>query len=305
MTIRDMQIFIEVAKTCNMTAAGKNLYLSQSTISQVILSIEKQYGVRLFDRLTRKLIITKQGEALLEYCKQILTLHTRLEYELRYASEKYIRIGATLISLSSILMNDIWGQYHQVCPDIKTQIIVEENDILSFKLQSDELDIAVTEEPIYHPDLVCQRICEDTFVLICPQGSEFSGRSSIQLQDLHGHCLIMREKGNPTRDLFEQTLLERKLQFDVKSYRNIDIIKTKVSQGEGVSIMASRLITSEVQQGLLQGIPIQDFSLKRYFYAVYHKDLHITPYIESFLRTCQTATCLQPKAAAPTELAVL
>lgn len=290
MTIRDMQIFLEVSKTCNMTAAGKNLYISQSTVSQTILSIERQYEVRLFDRMTGRLIITKQGAVLLEYCKKILELHKRMEYELRYASEKYIRIGTTLISLSSILINNIWVSYHRACPNVKTQICVDESDVLLFKLQNSEVDIVIIEEPLQHPDLVCHKIAEDSFVLICGRDSEFFNRTSIRMEELQDCQLIMREKGNPTRDLFEQFLLDRNLRFNIINYSNIDIIKAEVSAGKGVSIMARHLFTTELQQGLLHGIPILDFPLKRYFYTVHHKNLHMTPYIKGFLQVCQAVT---------------
>lgn len=288
MTIRDMQIFIEVAKTSSMTAASKNLYISQSTVSQAILSIEHQYDVLLFDRLTKRLLITKQGTVLLEYCRQILELHRRMEYELQYASEKSIRIGATLISLTSILMNEIWGNYHRACPDIRTQICVEESQILLYKLQNSELDIAVVEDPPSRPDLVYHQFAEDSFVLICGRKSEFFGRTELELEELQGRRLIMRERGNPTRDLFEQNLTERNLRLDIESYWNIDVIKTEVSANRGESILASRLAAPEIQCGLLHTVPIRDFSLKRYFYAVHHKSLHMTPYVDKFLRVCQS-----------------
>ena len=79
MTMREMQIFLEVARTLNMSTAGKSLYLSQSTVSQSILNIERRYNVQLFRRQSKYLILTKQGKILQDYCHQILELHRRLE----------------------------------------------------------------------------------------------------------------------------------------------------------------------------------------------------------------------------------
>lgn len=63
MTMREMQIFLEVARTLNMSTAGKSLYLSQSTVSQSILNIERRYNVQLFRRQSKHLILTKQGKS--------------------------------------------------------------------------------------------------------------------------------------------------------------------------------------------------------------------------------------------------
>ena len=64
MTMREMQIFLEVARTLNMSTAGKSLYLSQSTVSQSVLNIERRYNVQLFRRQSKHLILTKQGKIL-------------------------------------------------------------------------------------------------------------------------------------------------------------------------------------------------------------------------------------------------
>ena len=74
MTFRHMMIFREVAACCNMTAAAKNLYLSQSTVSLAVAEIEKTYQIRLFSRLGKRLKLTEQGELLLHYVDRILAL---------------------------------------------------------------------------------------------------------------------------------------------------------------------------------------------------------------------------------------
>ncbi|WP_236251320.1 helix-turn-helix domain-containing protein [Peptoniphilus harei] len=57
MTIRDLEIFIEVCKTKNMSNAAKNLKISQPTVSHAISQIENEYNVKLFDRISKKLYI--------------------------------------------------------------------------------------------------------------------------------------------------------------------------------------------------------------------------------------------------------
>ena len=70
MTIRHLKIFIEVAETGKMSAAAKNCYLSQPTVSQAIRELEEHYGVLLFERLSKRLYITESGKKLLTYARQ-------------------------------------------------------------------------------------------------------------------------------------------------------------------------------------------------------------------------------------------
>ena len=62
MTIRHLKIFIAVAETGLMSAAANRLYLTQPTVSQAIRDLEDHYHVQLFERLHKKLYITKEGE---------------------------------------------------------------------------------------------------------------------------------------------------------------------------------------------------------------------------------------------------
>ncbi len=288
MTIREMTILLEVAKYNNMSAASRTLYISQSTVSQTILDIEKAYNVKLFERLSKKLVITEQGKIFIDYSKKIIGLYTEMEEAIKNSLGKVIRIGTTLITISSIL-NEIWSDYHYHCPDVKTKMIVDDNYILKNKLLNGEIDFVLTEEIFDHEYLVCSKIAEDDFVFIYNEHSEFCNRSSISLKDLSEHPLIMREKGNSTREYFEHALAARGYKFQLKEvYRNIDSIKFEVNNSKAYSIMAKKLFINDVKLKNLRYCTISDMVLKRYFYIVYHKDTFLPPHFKKFIRVCHS-----------------
>lgn len=285
MTMREMQIFLEVARTLNMSAAGKSLYLSQSTVSQSILTIEKRYNVQLFRRQSKHLILTKQGKILQDYCHQILELHRRLEYDLQHNNEKSLRIGTNLIVARSIF-GELWNSYHLVCPDIQTTVSLEENAALLLKLQNYELDSVIIDQPCSIPELVCQEIADDKFLFICGKNSRFAHYEKVFFSDLEEENLYMLAPGNPTRNSFEQSLQGHHLMLHITNFSNIDVIKSKVIANEGVSIMASGQFKIEAKLGYLYGIPMPELDFKRHFYEIHHKDLRILPHIQSYLDTC-------------------
>lgn len=286
MTIRDMTILAEVAKHNNMSAASRNLYISQSTVSQTILDIEKYYNVKLFERLSKKLVITEQGKIFVEYSNKIINLYAEMETVIKNSNEKTIRIGTSLITSSSIL-NETWSNYHNHCPDVKTMINIDDHYPLKNKLLSGELDFVLTEEFYEHDYLICQKFAEDEFVFIFNDSSEFYGKTSISLKELSDKPLIMREKGNSTRDYFEHSMISNGYKFHLKnSYRNIDIIKSEVNDGKAVSVMAKKLVENDLKNKHLNYCEITDIDRKRYFYIVYHKDTYLNHHFKNFIRVC-------------------
>lgn len=286
MTIREMTILTEVAKYNNMSAASRSLYLAQSTVSQTILDIEKHYNVKLFERLSKKLIITEQGKIFVDYSRKIIDLYAEMEEALKCSNEKIIRIGTTLITSSSIL-NETWSNYHNYCPNVKTKIIIDENYALKNKLLNGELDFVLTEELYDHDYLICNQFSEDDFVFIFHKDSEYCKKASISLCELSEKPLIMREKGNSTRNCFEYAMMAKGYHFCLEnSYRNIDIIKAKVNAGEAFSVMAKKLVEHDPKNTQLRYCAISDIDIKRRFYIIYHKDTFLAPHFKDFIRQC-------------------
>lgn len=289
MTIRDIEVLLEVARCGNMTAASKNLYITQPTVSQVIVGIEKEYGVKLFERRNKKIYLTEQGRIVAAEAEKVMRAYRGLENTMRFASEDIIRIGMNLITSSSIF-DDIWSNYHRTCYNVKTTIVLEDDFWLKNKLVEGELDFVLSQNCYTHSDIRNEVFAEDSYVMICGRGDPFCALSSVTLPELKDRSIIMREVGNPTRDLFDQINAERGCGLQIAhEYMNIDIIKAEVIKGGCVSIIAKKLITSELACGLLHACEITDLTEKRYFYINYHKDLKIKPHHQTFIEVCRNA----------------
>ncbi len=280
-----MKILIEVVRFNNMTAAAKNLYISQSTISQTISAIEDQYDIKIFDRTPKKLIITSEGLALLDYCKKIVDLHEQMEFTLKHVKQISISIGATIITASSIL-SEIWFEYHVNCPEVKSRLIMDELDALKFKLLNCKLDFILTEEEIIHPDLICAQFCTDDYTFVCHQNHPMADRKSITLSELAGEPFLLREEGNLTRTLVEQVMNEHNIPYTIKNcFNNIDSLKLGVIRGEGVSLLASKLTNISGHENKLISIPITDFPHKRKIFVIYRRDTDFKekPHLKKFV----------------------
>jgi len=87
LTLRNFEIFVTVCDDLNMTEAAEGLYISQSAVSQAISELETHYGVRLFERFSRKLYLTSAGAKLYGYARHMIGLNGDIEKEMRALSE--------------------------------------------------------------------------------------------------------------------------------------------------------------------------------------------------------------------------
>lgn len=285
MTIRSLKIFVEVAESGKISETARKLFITQASVSQCISEMEKEYNVRLFERLSKKLYLTPNGEQLLTYAKQLLIYHKMVDdFLLQSTKERVLRVGASL-SIGGSILSDLITLMKQQYPDVRYQIVVARNSIIEEKLLANDLDICLNDVQPKSEDLICTPIMRDTLVLICDRNHPFWGRKSIMLKDLANENLIVRDNtnNNPTR--LEQYLNEADIPYHV-SWVCADTLASKkaVSCGHGISTISQRLVRDEIEQGLLWSLEILDVNMNRTFNVMYHKDKFLTDYMKDFIQ---------------------
>ena len=151
MTIRHLKIFIEVAETGKMSAAAKNCYLSQPTVSQAIRELEEHYGVLLFERLSKRLYITESGKKLLTYARQTVRSFELLDEAMREdRMVDRLRIGAT-ITVGNCLLSEMISHLRKEKPELELYAQVGNTRKIQENLLNSSLDIALVEGIITHP----------------------------------------------------------------------------------------------------------------------------------------------------------
>ena len=92
MKLRHLNIFIVVCEEMNMTKAAERLYMSQPSVSQVVMELESHYESKLFERLSRKIYLTDAGRELLTYAYHIRGLNEELEEKSKLLANRIIDI---------------------------------------------------------------------------------------------------------------------------------------------------------------------------------------------------------------------
>lgn len=287
MTIRHLRVFIAVCDYGKMSVAAKKLYIAQPSVSQAISEIEQHYGVKLFERLSKKLYITEAGKQLLSYARHIVALFDEMELNIKDKSKNSsLKIGAT-ITVGTCVINDILKDFEKKNPEAATQIFIENTGIIEDMILKSQLDIGIVEGEIKNSDIVTIPIHSDELVLVCSDSHQFSTVKSINIEQLENLNFILREKGSGTRDLFEKALYKANVNIKQRWIcSNSEAIKNAVIEGQGLTVISKMLVEKELQNKKLHSISINDVKLNRSFNLVYHKNKYLSPHIKSFISIC-------------------
>ena len=171
MTLRHIRIFLAVCDhDCNVTRAAQALYMAQPAVSAAIRELEEEYGVRLFDRISRRFSITEAGRRFYQYARQMDALYGDMDREMRgWNTRGLLRVGCS-ITVGSRMMPEIVRAFGEDHPETEVQVVVEQSEQLEKRLLRNDLDFAVLEGIVHEPGLVGEEFLEDELLPVTAAG---------------------------------------------------------------------------------------------------------------------------------------
>lgn len=277
MTIRHLKIFTTVADAGGMSKAAKELHITQPSISQAIAELEKYYGVKLFERLSQKIYLTKEGELMLSFSRHILDSFEQMEKAMNQAVEKSsLRIGCS-VSVGTCLIEEILDEARERIPQCQISVVVANSSEIERAILTNEVDIGIVEGILKNKDLVITPVCEDELVVVCGRQHPLGRETIVTLDMLQGQDYASRESGSAERNQYEKLFEEAGLQLNrVFCSTNTEAIKNAVIHGRGIAVFSRRMVKEEVARGEMLVIPVCDISVKRNIDLVMHKNKYIS-----------------------------
>lgn len=239
MTIRHLEIFVQVYREKSITRAAEKLYMTQPAVSVAIRELEKQYDVALFERLGRRLYVTGAGEALYARAVQMLEEFRGLEQGLERKTA--LRVGSS-VTLGNFLLPRVAAEWQMRHPESPLQVTVANGGRLQQMLRDNLLDVAVIEGAVNGAELETRAFRQDRLVLVLPQEHPLTVPEHITLAQVLEYPLLVREEGSAGRRCLEQVLARRGLQAE-RRWESIDTqaLLQAVAQGLGVAFLPREL----------------------------------------------------------------
>ena len=285
-TIRQLQVFAEVAERLSLARVAERLNLTPSAVSFQIKQIEAQAGFALFERVGRKVALTDAGTLLLGYARLVLrSLHDadQAMTDLRGLTGGRVRLG--LVSTSKYIVPHMIARFRTAFPGVTVQLTEGNRSRVLALLTSGVIDLAVMGQPPDEADVIAERFAPHPSVIIAPAGHPLGTAPRLPASALADEPFVVREDGSGTKamaDKFFQDVGVSPSAAMVSSSN--EMIKQAVIAGMGLALISQHTVSLELALGLLITLPVEGFPLMRSWYIVQRRTLPLLP-VQARLRS--------------------
>ncbi len=290
-TFRQLEIFIAVAETKQVTRASKNLYLTQSAVSMALSELESQLSGPLFDRHGRSLLLNDRGRYLLPLAKEIIYQVVNVESMLTERRDSVA--GSLKVVASSTIGNYVLpyliGSFMRLHTEAHIDMLVANTLIAEKMVQKGEADLGFVEGGISVDSLRAVPWFEDELAIIVSPSHPLGQKELFRIpEDLRETKWVMREKGSGTAEIFTKKLGRHAdiLQV-VTTLGHTEAIKKAVESGAGAACLSQLTVCREAEQGWLKILPIEGLDMRRQLRIIQHKEKVVTRLMDEFLSFCE------------------
>lgn len=247
MELRQLKYFVKVAEVLNFSEASRQLYITQSTLSQQIKQLEDEMGTRLFNRTSHSVTLTEAGAELLPYAQNTIRsadLCMARISDLNEMSVGTLNIGVTY-SFSPILTETIISFMRQY-PHIKLNIYYKPMEELMDMLRKQSVDFALAFKPTKPIEGIESHILfQNCLSAIVDRSHPLAAQDRVTLQDLEKYDLALPAQGLQARNYFDQIISSHKNLRVRVELNEVNILLKLLRQTQLVSVLAEATINNE------------------------------------------------------------
>lgn len=286
-TLRQLEVFLAVARTQNISRAAEALSMSQSAVSGALSDLEHHFDVQLFDRIGKRIQLNELGKMLRPRAESLLEQALDLERALRQHSEVgRLQIGATL-TIGNYLAVELMARFMREQPGAQITLEVANTAEIVQKVINFELDIALVEGELAHQDLEITPWREDELVVFCAPQHPLASKQQLSDDDLRDATWIVRETGSGTRQTFERALHGLVPELNIMlELQHTEAIKRAVAAGLGIGCISRVALQEAFQRGSLVPLAVPHRDFHRYFYFILHRHKYRSAGIQCWLALC-------------------
>ncbi|NLM13586.1 MAG: LysR family transcriptional regulator [Epulopiscium sp.] len=288
MTLRHLKIFVAVCETGSTTAAGEKLHIAQPSISLAISELEDYYGIKLFDRISKRLHITEAGKNFLQYATHIVGLFEDMEKEIKnFDVTGLIRIGAS-ITIGNCLLPEYIIQFKKMYPQMNVKVIIDNTDKIQQYVLSNQIDIGLIEGIVHSSYIIDHKFRDDELVMICGNDHPFANQNNIEIFDLQSESFILREAGSAGREIFESIMTSCGIKIiPVWESTSTKAIIKAVQANLGISVLPYLMVKDSLERKEISQFQIDGIRFKRSFSVIYHQNKFLTQSAKDFIALCK------------------
>ena len=286
MQIESLKLFCDLAETTSFTKAAKINGVTQSAVSQQISSLETKFDAVLIERSKKKFTLTKEGNTLYKYSKQIIQTYDELRHKIQEI-QNVVTGTIKVVTIYSIGLHELppyLKKFLKKHPTVNVSVEYRRATQLYEDIVTGMADIGLVAYPQKDPRLQVTSLAEDMLVLICHPDHPLAQQPKVKLSEIASHKFIAFEPDIPTRRAIDKILRDRNVEVDhTMEFDNIETVKRAVEIDAGISIVPRSPVAQEVAKKTIAMVEIEDEQFYRPLAAVHKKSKVLSPAMKEFL----------------------
>ena len=250
MNLRDLRYLVAVAEHRHFGRAAESCFVSQPTLSTQLKKLEETLGIVLFERSNRRVMLTPQGEQIVQQTQRILVEVNSLmalSEQLRDPMGGDLRVGI-IPTMAPYLLPKVLVPLQQAFPNLRIQLTEGQTVNISRMLKHGELDATLLALPLGEENVEEIALYDEPFVLAVPAHHPKAELVHITSDDLEGEEVLLLEDGHCFRDqALEVCQTHRGIESKSYSATSLETLRQLVSAGVGVTLIPQLAVPQNLE----------------------------------------------------------
>ncbi|MFI4941306.1 MAG: LysR family transcriptional regulator [Burkholderiales bacterium] len=292
-SLRQLQIFLAIAKSGSTAAAADLVALSQSAASAALNELESLLETKLFDRVGKRLLLNDNGRLLLPQARQMLDAATTIERQFNAPDDTTgagLRIGAST-TIGIYLLPAILAAISPQKTTMHPRVTIANTADIAAAVENFDIDMGLVEGPCHQPALKVEPWIKDELVIVsAPDHPLLEGKANrrINIKTLGDAGWLLREAGSGTRESVEHALAPHLHALHaIGEFSNAEAIKHAAAEGLGLACLPRLVVRDFLDTGRLVQLQTTLPPLSRHFYLIHNRHKILSARLTHFLQSCR------------------
>jgi len=286
MDVRDLQVFLSVARHLNYTRAAEEVNLSQPSVSVRMRELERDLGSKLFEQLGKKVALTEAGQLLVPFATRVIAVIADARQaidELQGMERGLLRIGASTTPGMYLIPRTL-ANFKRLYPRIEVHLAVKDTRQIEDGVIRNEFDFGFVGGHLAGDEVEVLPWMTDHLVLVVPPNHQLARKKSVKTADLRKEKFILREAGSATGAAVAHHLRKADLEVEtVMEMENPESVKKAVQSGLGIAFISRFAVETELRARSLVAVPVKGLDINRELKIVHRKDKHLGRAAKTFI----------------------
>ena len=285
LTIRQLRALAAVHRHKSVTAAARQLHLTQPAVTLQIRNLQALAGLPLIQRTGDGMLLTEVGREMLALSERIEAAITSCETALdMIAGNTAGRISIGAVSTAKYFVPFAISGFSRLYPKVDISLFIGNRQEIGTALRGYDLDIAIMGRPPVDIPMNVHLIGDHPHVIIAPTGHRLARKTRLTLSDLAGETFLTREPGSGTRGLMEQLFESARLSPTIgMTMSSNETIKQAVIAGLGIAFISAHTVATELDERRLVTLDVDGLPVVRQWFVLSRKDKVLLPPAQAML----------------------